>query len=436
MMTHRRVLGSCLATVLACLCLATSPATGQTQDDLFDDARLHDLALTVSQRDWDALRARPDLDTYYAADLRWNGVTVRNVGIRSRGAGTRNGTKPGLRVDVNRYIDQTFLGLRALVLDNGFTDPSAMREVLAMKTFARAGSQVPREAFARLFVNNEYAGLYVIIEPIDRTFITRVFGTFEGNVENGGYLYEYNWVREYGFEYPGPSLETYAELFEPQTRETDAIVQLYQPLEALTRVINDTPPDLFERTVGALLDLPQFVKFLAVQHVTAEIDGFVGNWGMSNFYLYRFRDGRPAQLLPWDADHAFWALDMPIDDRLDTNVLARRVMAVPALRRLYLETLASTAQLIAEPAPGSELGWLEREADRLAALVAPAVAADPVAAFTFEEFEGNLRGLRGTLRIRPPYVACAANAALDPDAPQSCPVPVFEEIPPPERLPG
>lgn len=408
---------------------AAAPAAAQSQDDLFDDTVLHDILLTVSARDWAALKAHPEENTYYPADLRWRGVTIRNVGIRSRGSGTRNGVKPGLRVNVNRYIDQEFLGLRDLVLDNGYTDPSILRDALAMKVFARAGLPATREAHARLFINDEFAGVYVIVEPIDRTFITRVFGEAEGNVESGGYLYEYNWVREYGFEYLGPSLEAYAEIFDPKTRETDAVSRLYQPLETLTRAINEAPDDRFEQTVGALIDLPELVKYLAVQTVTGEIDGFVGNWGMSNFSLYRFRDGRPAQLLPWDADHSFWSLDSPIDFRLDTNVLVRRAMGVPALRRLYLETLVSTARFLAEPAAGDGRGWLEREVDRLSALIAGAVAADPVAPFTFAEFDGNVRGLRGFLRTRPLYVECAARAALDGTAPQSCPLPVYVEIP-------
>src|SRR6185503_8739168 len=266
---------------------------------------------------------------------------------------------------------------------------------LAMKVFARAGLPAPREALARLFINNEYAGVYAIVEPLDRTFITRVFGAAEGNVENGGYLYEYNWVREYGFQYLGPALDAYAELFEPKTRETDAVSRLYLPLEPLARAISDTPAEQFEATVGALIDLPELVKLLAVQRAGGEIDGFIGNWGMSNFYLYRFRDGRPAQLLPWDADHSFWALDERIDYRLETNVLVWRAMGVPALRRLYLETLASTARLLTEGAGADGRGWLEREVDRLSELIAPAVATDPVAPFTFPEFEGNVRGARG-----------------------------------------
>ena len=414
---------------------AAAPAAAQTQDDLFNDSELHDVMLTVSDRDWSELKAHPEQNTNYPADLRWRGVTVRNIGIRSRGTSTRNGVKPGLRLDMNRYVDQTFLGLRLLVLDNSYTDPSMMREPLAMKVFARAGLPATREAHARLFVNNEFAGVYVIVEPIDRTYVTRVFGAVEGNAESGGYLYEYNWVREWGFEYLGPALEAYFELFDPKTRETDAVSRLYQPLESLARAVNETPADQFEQTVGALIDLPELMKYLAVQRASGEIDGFIGNWNMSNFYLYRFSDGRPAVLLPWDADHSLWALDDPIDYRIETNVLVARAMAVPGLRRLYLETLFATARQMTEEATADGRGWLEREVDRLAAKITPAVTADPVAPFTFAEFEGSVRGLRGFLRTRPPYVECAARAALDPTAPQSCPLPVYVEIAPPGRLP-
>jgi spore coat protein CotH len=409
--------------LLACIGVLVSwPAAAQTQTDLFDDTRLQDVYLTVSQRDWEALKANPESDAYYPADLRWSTVTVHNAGIRSRGNSTRNGVKPGLRVDMNRYIDQTFLGLRALVLDNAYTDPTLMREVLSMKLVARLGLPGPREAFARLFVNDEFAGVYVLVEPVDRTFVLRVFGDAEGNVEDGGYLYEYQWVREYGFEYLGPSLPAYAELFSPRTHETDAPARVYQPLEALARAVNDTSPDRVGADVGPLLDIPQFVRFLAAQRAAGEIDGFIGNWGMSNFYLYRFRDGRPAQFVPWDADHAFWDSQQAIDDRLDTNVLVRTLMAVPAQRQAYLQTLTEAATALAGTVAGDDRGWLEREADRLAALVRPALAADTGAAFTLEEFDGNLQNLLAFLRARPSYLLCAAGAALDGSG-QSCPLP-------------
>ena len=54
---------------------------------------------------------------------------VRNVGIRSRGMGSRSGIKPGLRVDFDRYTtDQKFLGLKSFILRNNTQDASNMRE--------------------------------------------------------------------------------------------------------------------------------------------------------------------------------------------------------------------------------------------------------------------------------------------------------------------
>jgi spore coat protein CotH len=402
------------AVFLLAAVLVPLAAGAQTQADLFDDTFLRDIQLTVSQRDWDTLRTAADENTYYTADLRWNGLTVRNVGIRSRGAGTRNGVKPGLRVDFNRYLaNQEFLGLKALVLDNAYTDPSTVRELLAMKLYNRLGLFAPREAHVRLFINNEYAGLYIAVEPIDRTFVARVFGADEANVERGGYLFEYKWKREWGLEYLGNDLAPYAELFEPKSRETDAGSLLYGPIEETIRQINDSPPERLQADVGPLADLDEFMRYLALQNAVAEIDGLVGNWGLSNFYLYRFRDGRPAQFLPWDADHAFWDPNMPIDERLDTNVLTRKLMALPSLHQRYLETLIEASQTIAsQDSPGDPRGWLEREVDRLEALVAPSAAADTLSPFSFEEFTGNLRDLRTLLRARPAAVVDQATSAL------------------------
>jgi spore coat protein CotH len=322
------------------------------RDQFFSDVALQDIHLTISERDWNALKADVLADTYYAADLTWRGITVRNVGIRSRGSGSRLAAKPGLRVDINRYrADQEFLGLKSFVLDNAATDPAFVRETVTMKLFARMNLPAPREAHTRLFVNNEYAGVYIIVESVDRTFVARTYGAAEADVEDGGFLFEYRWVRPYGFEYLGPALEPYTEIFKPETHETSSISSLYAPFEGMIRTINEARDDRFAADVGAVLDLAAFIRFLAVQSFVAEVDGFVGNWGASNFYFYRFRRNAPAVLIPWDADHAFFSgPDLPVDHNMLTNVLTARLMAAPELRRLYTDALLQVSSLAAEPA--------------------------------------------------------------------------------------
>src|SRR5262245_61446917 len=79
----------------------------------FDDSVVHEIRLTINAKDWESLKEHFQENTYYPADFKWNGQVVRNVGIRSRGKGSRRPNKPGLRVDFNRYTSgQTFLTLR------------------------------------------------------------------------------------------------------------------------------------------------------------------------------------------------------------------------------------------------------------------------------------------------------------------------------------
>ena len=98
-------------------------------------------------QDWSALKQNFKENIYYPTALQWQGVNVSNVGIRSRGLGSRSGTKPGLRVDIDRYnVDQTFLGLKSFVLDNLVQDPSMLRERLTMAFFRASACRRRREA--------------------------------------------------------------------------------------------------------------------------------------------------------------------------------------------------------------------------------------------------------------------------------------------------
>ena len=122
---------------------------------------LQRIELWLNESDWAKLKAAFQENTYYPADVTWNGQTVRNVGIRSRGLGSRSATKPGLRVDFDRYSSgQQFLGLKSFVLDNLTQDLSGIKETVAMRFFTRLGIPAPRETHTRLFVNGRYAGLY------------------------------------------------------------------------------------------------------------------------------------------------------------------------------------------------------------------------------------------------------------------------------------
>ena len=136
-------------------------------DALFDPSVVHDLRLSMKPEDWETLKARCLWDTYYPADFQWRDMTVARVGIRSRGSGSRNSHKPGIKIDFNEFVaDQKFLKQKALILANAVQDPGMLNRRLANLIFARMGLPAPRVVHARLFVNGEYAGLYELVEEM------------------------------------------------------------------------------------------------------------------------------------------------------------------------------------------------------------------------------------------------------------------------------
>src|SRR5688572_13069235 len=99
--------------VLILVALAPA-ASAQTADDLFATGVVHDLRVFMNSRDLQLLHENFDANTWYQADIEWRGLRVRSVAVRSRGDGSRNPTKPGLLVDMDRYVGgQRFLGLQA-----------------------------------------------------------------------------------------------------------------------------------------------------------------------------------------------------------------------------------------------------------------------------------------------------------------------------------
>ena len=287
--------------------LYAAPAVAQSTDELFDPNAMQELRLTINTRDVRELRANYGNDTYFTADMQWRNIRVRNAGVRSRGGASRNGIKLGLRVDFDRYVTgQRFLGLKSIVLKNLWQDGSMMHERLAMSFFARMGQPASRESFCRLYINNEFQGLYVIVESVDKAYLARTIG------ENSGYLYSYQFKSPFHGEYLGEEFEPYKSRFEPQTHEKEGDTKLYLPIHDWLREVNAPDDAVWRERVEQYVDLTQFMTHVAIESFLAENDGLLGAEGMNNFYLYRPEGTNRHRFLPWDKDNSFLVVDYSI----------------------------------------------------------------------------------------------------------------------------
>ena len=370
-------------------------------DVFFNSDVIQRVDLEMHSADWEKLKQNFQENTYYPAALIFQGETIRNIGVRSRGFGSRNPKKPGLRADCDRYTTlQTCRGVKSLVLDNLTQDKSGIHETVTMKLFAKLGIPAPREAHARLYVRGQYIGLYAIVESVDKDLLARVFGKIGEDTQNDGFLFEFNWIDPWRFTYLGQSLEAYMPRFDPKTHESKSNVELYGPLENLIRLANDVSVDQFVSVLGEHLDLPAFMRYVAGQAFMAQNDGFLGYDGANNFYFYRLENSSKHVFIAWDEDNAFAGTEFSVYTRHDDNVLMRKAMQVPELRDEYTRALLEAARLADEPTGPDGLGWLEYETRRQLDMFYDAMREDSSRPYTFEEHENERNAVISFARDR------------------------------------
>ena len=391
---------------------STAPGAS-TADALFDGSALQEIRLSMNSRDWETLKVNYLDNTYYPTDFKWRDQTVRNVGIRSRGTGSRSGVKPGLRVDFDRYTNsQTFLGLKSFVLRNNTQDSTNMHERISMLLFSRMGEPAPREAHTKVYVNDQYVGLFTLVESVDKTFLKRSLG------EDDGWLYKYDYPVDgtpYYFEDKGSDANAYVPLpFKPETNESDPRGEF---VAQLVQAVNQSSTATFRTAVAPYLDLKKFLRHVAVEVFIGDYDGFLGNYGINNFYFYRFSNQKLFTFIPWDKSEAFLAgpessIFHNIDDVGDPqkNRLMTRALADPELSSYFLDTLLDASRSAGELAPGDGRGWMEREVAYEYAQVRDAARADTEKPYSNEQFEAAVTALSDFARRRSDLVTSQVNA--------------------------
>ena len=234
------------------IALAAAPHRPRPPTRCLRSQDLQRVDLFLHSADWAKLRAEFQIQHLLPRRLTLNGQTVRNSASARAGAARAAATSPACAsTSTATPRRRRFLGLKSFVLDNVTQDASGVHETVAMAFYARLGIPAPREIHTRLYVNNEYAGLYVIVESVDKDMLARVFGAIGDDTQNDGYLLRIQVMDDWQFGYLGDGLDRYKLRFEPTTHESKSDEELYRPIETLVRLANNTPTDRVAAELGA-----------------------------------------------------------------------------------------------------------------------------------------------------------------------------------------
>ena len=292
-----------LLALIALLPFASFAQTGKNVRQLFDKKTIGEIRLTLPVKNWsDAL----DSMRLYVTGLMTGAAIID--GVKYDGAGVRFRGDKSYQLGLKRNpftikLDHTAAGQQhqgcaTIKLSSALRDPSMVREVLFSEI---AGKYMPisQAAYTKLFVNDEYIGVFINVESIDKQFLSNNFGSNTGAFFKAGVDYKpeataTSECRQNIFgslEYED-NIECYKGNFEQFSQNN------WSELQEFTRILAKEPGK-----IEKMLDVDQTLWMLALNNVMVNLNSYSGNHS-TNYYLYRDGNGRFHPIV-WDLNLAF-----------------------------------------------------------------------------------------------------------------------------------
>ena len=137
------VIAICFSSLIVLLPKNITLATSITQPNyvttIFDDDKVIEINIEMSEDDWQEMIDNASAEEYTSANITVNGTTYTNVGIRPKGNSSLSQIvadsttdRFSFKLKFDKYIDgQTLDGLSKLVLNNNMSDTTYMKEYLS-----------------------------------------------------------------------------------------------------------------------------------------------------------------------------------------------------------------------------------------------------------------------------------------------------------------
>jgi spore coat protein CotH len=443
---------------------AVSPAggAGDPSIDPFDTDRVVTVRIEMLDKDWEFCLTHPFEERYVPADFWWDDELIPDVALRPKGNSSLgqavgwDSPRMPFAVDFNLLNKARSLhGVKKVFLNNGWSDPTLIREVVAYGIFAEMGLPTPRASLIDLSINGHHLGVYTMAEMVDATFLRNHFADASGNLYKPELVSaRLEWTEEDAYKsllFPGmsepprndpilytnigggplldllhalgqedliaiqetapPAVGNIARglpaMFMPRNRLEAMMLKTnennpdYTALLKFLEVLNNEPSKTFVQEIEKVLDVDQTLRFIAVSGLIVHLDNYIG--AGHNNYIYEV-DGKFTPI-PWDTNMAFGTFNYGIrkDGLINFYIdepTAGPVAMYPLVYKLlsYPPYMEKYRGYVKEALEGPfSLDVILPRIDRLVEMVRPYAKADTEMFYSYEDWERCL-----TEDLRPP----------------------------------
>ncbi len=359
--------------------------------NFYDRATVQKIEIFFGFTNWDAqLDAANSTDVYVVADsVRINGVVFDSVGVKYKGNSSynANNNKNPLNISLD-YIkgSQDYQGYRSIKLQNGYQDPSMIREVLSYAILEQY-MDCPKGNFANVYINGTLRGVYSNAESINEKF--------DGDhyYNSAGSLFKCSPINGAG---PGATIFSDLKFIDSDSSSYFDGYELktdfgWNKLVDLIQTLNND----FDN-IESKLDIDRAIWMLAFNNVLVNLDSYNGAF-RQNYYLSWDNNNRFVPTV-WDLNMSFagfpggtgsgpytaTSLDPFSNSTSSNHPLIVKIMANPMYKRMYMAHLRTIVKEVFESQD------YVTKANALRTTINSYVQADPFKFFTYTQFQNSL----------------------------------------------
>jgi spore coat protein CotH len=372
------------------LCLTHNSFSQSDGDAVFGSAQVHTINIYFTQANyWDSLVQNYSTDKPMVCSVNIDGTQIDSVGIQLKGNSSYNsypGVKKSMKLIFDEYRDtQVFDGLKRFNLNNGFKDPTMMREKLMLDFLSKNNISGPRCTYADVYINGTHWGFYTLIEQVNKPFLKQKFGNKGGNLFKGDPQGSLQWY--------GSTPSSYYTKYELKTNETE---NDWTDLVNLIDKINNTPANLFYDSLEKVLNTQQYLLAWAASNLFVNLDSYLGSG--HNYYIYHNTETNKFEWITWDVNEAFGNFNqgmsisqleamsifyIPVNPP-NARPLNSKMLQNQLYKQQYVDVLCN---LMSE---SFTTAYFFPEIDSLYNIIKPYVYADPNKMYTNQQFEDNI----------------------------------------------
>lgn len=458
MSTHKNIDKICciimvftiIITIVFCngssLGIEVSGKTFGYESRLFDTSYVHTIDIVMD--DWDGFIDGCEDEEYTSCAVIIDNEAYKNVGIRAKGntslssVSAYGNDRYSFKIEFDHYDSgKTYYGLDKLSLNNIIQDNTYMKDYLVYQMMGYFGVDSPLCSYVYITVNGEDFGLYLAVEGVEESFLSRNYGSDYGE------LYKPDTTQtQGGGDGEMPDMRNASEPPDgtevPDRREDENGIQGGSSSEDVSLIYSDDDYDSYsnifdnaktnisdddrDRFIESLkklneneniedvVDVDEVIRYFVVHNFVCNFDSYTGSM-IHNYYLYE--ENGKMSMIPWDYNLAFggfsagggqgdgsngnatelvnYPIDTPVSGgTVDSRPMLAWIFANKEYTEQYHEYFLEFITECFDSGYVEELVWSTAE------MISPYVEKDPTKFCTYDEYETGVETLLEFLELR------------------------------------